>query len=114
MKNIISGAVIDDWRKYFILYPEIIEQCGKSKFTRHEDSDNILLMEKIQTNGNHREYYSFAFFIRLQRMKIRANYIPSNSVDYLKYISQINGKNIEVSYAAGDYLVKLKKGNFYF
>lgn len=107
MENIISQSLVEDWRKYFILYPEMIDHCGKNKFVRFDDdSEDILLLEKLQTNGNHREYFSFAFYIRLLRMKVRANYVASNSVDYFKYINQINGKKIHISFAYGTYRVK--------
>jgi hypothetical protein len=47
--------------KIFYRYPETIAACGTNKFFfRYEDEDDICV-EKVQTNGNHREYFSFCF-----------------------------------------------------
>lgn len=106
MEKIISATVVSDWRKYFIMHPEMIANCGNNKFVRFDESDDILLLEKLQTNGNHRECYSFALYLNLLKMKNTAGYTTSNSVENLKFINHINGKTIGISYYFEKYFVK--------
>jgi len=105
LQKIIDETDISGWRKYFVEYPEMIMACGSNKFIRFESPDDILLLERTQTNGFHSEYYSYALDIRLKRMGNEVYYQTANSVDYLKFISRINGHEIKISYK-GQYVVK--------
>ncbi|MFC1942537.1 DUF262 domain-containing protein [Chloroflexota bacterium] len=105
LQKIVNDSNVTDWRKYFIEYPEMIMVCGWNKFIRFESQDDILLLERTQTNGFHREYYSYALDIRLKRMGNRVFYHSDISVDYPKFINEINGNEIEISYN-GQYVVK--------
>ncbi len=96
--NIIKNFNEEDWRKHFIEYPEIIDVCGTNRYIRVENENDILLLEKTQTNGTHREYYSYALCIKLERLGNDVYYVDSNSVDYLKYIGKINDKEIMLSF----------------
>ena len=107
LQQVIDTSNVTDWRKYFIAHSEIISVCGYSKFIRFEGTNDILLLERTQTNGTHREYYSYALYITLRKMGHNVSYVPSNSVDNLKYISSINGHQIRISYNwAGEYVVE--------
>ncbi|MBZ4035355.1 DUF262 domain-containing protein [Flavobacterium sp. 17A] len=106
LENIIASASVTDWRRHFIEYPEMIASCGNNKFVRFDESDEILLLEKLQTNGTHREYYSFALYLKLLKMNNTAGYITSNSVESLKYINHINGKRISIAFYIDEYHVK--------
>lgn len=102
LQAIIDNDKTGDWRKYFIHRPEMIEVCGTKKFIRWESNDNILLLERSQTNGWHREYYSFALKNLLELLGNNVSYYAINSVDYLKYISGINNRNVQIAYAYTD------------
>jgi hypothetical protein len=110
LTDIINKANITDWRKYFIEYPEMIEACGWRKFFRYNSDDDILLLETKQTNGYHSEYYSYSLYIKLRRLGYQTSYHKDNSVDYDKYISGINGKNINIQfkYYNGQYQYVIK------
>lgn len=99
LETIISNDVSLDWRKYFIHRPEVFYALGKEgRFIRWESENDILLLEKRQTNGTHTEYYSYALYTKLQKLGNKVWYTESNSIDHLKCISKINGKNVEISY----------------
>jgi uncharacterized protein YmfQ (DUF2313 family) len=72
-------------------------------------------LERTQTNGYHREYYSYALYIRLKKMGNQVRYHGANSVDYLKYIARINGYEIKIYYDYSvQYVVKYNdKTNYY-
>ena len=63
------------------------------------------MMERTQTNGEHREYYSYALCVRLRRMGNFVVYISSYSVDDYAYISKINEYTL-TKYAQNIYIRK--------
>lgn len=85
----------NDWRYYFIKYPEMIESCGKNKFIRYIDENNILLLGSTATSGYHNEYYSYSLFVELKQEYKLTNikYYPQRSVNEWKYF-ELNGKQI--------------------
>mgnify|MGYP002795028534 CR=1 FL=1 len=98
---IISRSSTQDWRTYFIEYPDVLKKCGKEKFFRVDPYlkyRDILILEKRQTNGIHREYYTYGLCCALRRLGHEVNYITQNSVDLDKYISYINDQKVEISY----------------
>ncbi len=115
LQKIIDKADVSDWRKYFIEYPEIIGVCGFNKFIRWESENDILLLQRTQTNGYHTEYYSYALYIRLKKMGNQVWYHGDYSVDYPKHIAKINGHEIKISYQDNvKYSVKYSgKTNYY-
>ncbi|MGC4041905.1 MAG: hypothetical protein QM710_14270 [Flavobacterium sp.] len=113
--QIIENSKASDWRQYFIAYPEILAHCGTNKFVRFgndDDSDDILLLEKLQTNGNNREYYTFALYCELKKRGNKAGYYFTNGVEYAKYISSINGIKIDITFnyfKSGHYCIEYEK-----
>ena len=117
LQNIINNYNTNNWRKYFVLHPEIIEVCGNKRFIRWESENDILLLEKSQTNGRHREYYSFALKIRLEKLGNIIYYNVVNSVEYLAYINLVNGNEVQISYVNSDgwkYRFKVSDFNYLF
>ncbi len=106
LERIIENDNCQDWRRYFIKRPEILEVCGDKKFIRWESKTDILLLERTQTNGTHREYYSYALKIALEDLGNKVSYIDSNSIEYLKYIYLINSKSVQLSYGYNGYSFK--------
>jgi len=103
----IENARVTDWRKYFIEFPEMLRKCGFYKFIRWGGEHYILLLERTQTNGEHREYYSYALCVRLRKTGNTVCYTSSYSVDSCAHISNVNGHDIEISYLfPGSYHVK--------
>jgi hypothetical protein len=108
LESLIENYEIDedeDWPYFFIKYPEILSTTGKNKFIRWYSNDNILLLEKTQLNGMHREYWTFAIYCELKEKGYDVEYHPDAIEDYdSKYISSINGKEIFITYFPdGDY-----------
>ncbi|WP_296622890.1 hypothetical protein, partial [Marivirga sp.] len=101
LKTIISQSSSQDWRKYFIEYPDVLKKCGKEKFFRVDPYlkyRDILILEKRQTNGIHREYYTYGLCCALRRLGYEVKYNTQNSVDLNKYISSVNNQRVEISY----------------
>ncbi len=88
---------VNDWRYYFIKYPEIISVCGSQKLARFDDNneDDILLLGSTMTSGFHKEYYSYSLFVELSsRLSLDESlYKDQKSVDYWKYF-ELNGQQI--------------------
>jgi len=96
LNHIIDSSNVSDWRKYLVKVPEMMKACGTRKFFRFVDKNNILLLRKSQTNGEHREYYTYSLFIKLQKMKVECSYHSDNSVEENKFIDSINKKDYKV------------------
>jgi len=99
LEQIISEDTTEDWRKHFIKRPKMFNPLSNKKFIRWESGTDILLLEKSQTNGWHYEYYSYALYIKLCDFGNEVTYQGSNSIDYLKYISDINGNDLKIYFA---------------
>lgn len=92
---IIVSSTVSDWRKYFIERSDCMDKCGKEHLFRvgyNDDYYDLLLLEKRQTNGMHREYYTYALACSLREEGHNVAYRPSNSIDYWKCIEKVNGK----------------------
>ncbi|MBN2282205.1 MAG: DUF262 domain-containing protein [Candidatus Marinimicrobia bacterium] len=98
LKTIIQNSDINDWRRYFIEFPELISVCGYNKYIRFNSEKDILLLEKTQTNGRHREYYTYALATRLRKAENSVNYIKGYSVDHFKYIKRINNISVDIKF----------------
>ncbi|RJS61765.1 DUF262 domain-containing protein [Bacillus sp. PK3_68] len=67
LQSIIENSDVEDWRRYFINYPMILnETCGSKRFIRYNDENEILLLESSATNGYCQEYYSYALHAALE------------------------------------------------
>jgi hypothetical protein len=109
LERIIDNDNSDNWRRYFIKRPEILAVCGDKKFIRWDSDEDILLLERNRTNGQHREYYSYALKVKLENLGNKVSYVESNSVDFLKYISSINRKSVQISFWSGRYRFKVRE-----
>jgi len=121
LNTIIQDSDTNDWRRYFVEFPLLIQVCGKNRFIRYNSDEDILLLEKTQTNGMHREYYSFALATRLEESGNSVFYRADNSVDYYKYINRINNIKIGIIFSEffnveykWCYRVEYEKEKFYF
>jgi hypothetical protein len=98
---------VNDWRYYFIKYPEIISVCGSQKLARFDDNneDDILLLGSTMTSGFHKEYYSYSLYIELKnKISLDVNsYKPQKSIDYWKYF-ELNGRQIAFDFKAKKYV----------
>jgi uncharacterized protein with ParB-like and HNH nuclease domain len=72
----------NDWRYYFVKYPEMIKECGNQKLIRWKDKYDILLLGSAKTSGYHKEYYSYSLFIQLK------NELKINEGETFKYYEQ--------------------------
>lgn len=87
LQSIIEGSDAEDWRRYFIKYPLILnETCGSKRFIRYNDENRILLLERSATNGYCQEYYSYALYAALQEKNIESVYNHSLGRHGEKYV----------------------------
>jgi uncharacterized protein with ParB-like and HNH nuclease domain len=91
------------WRRYFIKRPRILAECGKKMLVRFYNDYDILLLEKTQLNGRHKEYYSYALTVRLEDMGNMVEYSASSSYEEDKSIDKINDKETYIVYQDGKY-----------
>lgn len=101
LKDIIKNNDDNSWRRYFINYPETIEVCGKEKLFRvgpNYGYQDLLLLERKQTNGKHREYFSYGLCCQLKEMGHVVDYETANSVDEWKFITSINKKSVYIKF----------------
>lgn len=63
LQRIIENSSVEDWRRYFIYFPEVLEYI-KQRNIRWNSDDSIYLLSKIRLNGEYAEYFSFGFFLK--------------------------------------------------
>ena len=111
LQSIINDYDKDEWQWCAVKRPGIIEACGWKNYIRYYDDNNILLLESSTTSGYHKEYYSYALYLKLIENGNKATYLPQRSIEYEKYISNINNKAVRISFVweqqAWRYKVKL-------
>ena len=112
LKDICNNFLENDWRYYFIKYPEIINACGKhygsnKYYVRWSNSLDILLMETVRLSGMNREYYAFALKCYLeQKYKGIAISYPPRTGNGAKGIEKIGNKEIYIEFSDGHFVVK--------
>jgi hypothetical protein len=135
LTKIIDKSTITDWRKYFIHHHDLIGACGSLKFARFSDwhetliKRRISLMSKTQMNGYHKEYYTYALTLQLEKeYDAEVAYHEANAPDLIPKIAYINDFKIEITWIAeevdedqdvyeldeeaGKYHIKFKKDRF--
>lgn len=98
LRSVIDHYDKDEWQWYVVKRPGIIEACGAKKYIRYYDDNSILLLESSTTSGYHKEYYSYALYLKLLEMGNKAAYLPQRSIEYEKHISRINNKAVRISF----------------
>lgn len=102
LRAVIDGCSVNDWRRYFIKFEKMIEECGTSGFIRRENEDKILLLKKTTTIGYNKEYYSYALYLSiLESNNSNVNYIEDKGVDSEKYV-ELLGRDVNVKYVSGN------------
>ncbi len=64
LADIISGSGLEDWRRYFVERPKILEYLGTDKYIRFLSPQDIQLLQKERLTGTHAEYFSYAFYVK--------------------------------------------------
>ncbi|WP_299761437.1 DUF262 domain-containing protein [uncultured Pontibacter sp.] len=108
---IIENYKNDDWKKFFIKFPSIIKACGSRRLIRWNNEHDILLLKSTTTSGYHKEYYSFALYLRLNKEQQDPTYQSQRSVDYAKCISALNGHKLSISYVPNKQAYIIKEAN---
>lgn len=99
LKSIINESKIDDWRKYFIEIPELINECGKDKYIRITNNDDILLLNSSRTSGRCKEYYTYALYRNLKDDNTDIDYYDTVGANSWKWIElSRNGFSIAITY----------------
>lgn len=100
----------NDWRYYFIEQPEMISACGKQKLIRWNSKFDILLLGRTQTNGEHREYYSYSLFVELKDLLSldKKSYKDQKSVRSWKYF-ELNEQQVAFNCSSQKYVLLEKQ-----
>ena len=74
---------IDDWRKYFIEYPDVFSYCKETFIDFYNEFDIRLIKQKTY-NGKHADLYSFILYLYLSRKGFSNIDIKYNDVNYYR------------------------------
>ena len=107
----------DRWKKYFIKMPEILDCVDTNdesrkdpqakwvfsipqRFIRRNNSDDILLLTRAQTNSVNRELYSYVLFLMARKQGLEVNYHEdfTDSAEKYAYYDNRQGEQIQVVY----------------
>ena len=61
---------IDDWRSYFICFSQMFSYLGSKKYIRYNSTSEINLLAGERISGDHREYYSYGYYIENLKNKL--------------------------------------------
>lgn len=81
LNSIINASSVNDWRKYFIELPEIINYIGTQKYFRFNSAINIQLLQKERLSGPHADYYSYTFYLHFVKNNEK-HFFPFSSANY--------------------------------
>jgi hypothetical protein len=112
LTTIISESKVNDWRKGFIEFPEILKYCKKYQI-RFKNEHNILLLTKERVYGKHAEYFTYWLYCELLNLhkEVECKYFDNKSTDEEKYIL-INGCHVtykDTSWHINDEKLKSKE-----
>jgi len=90
---------VNDWRKYFIEYPSILQYCTSTFIDYHNPMD-IRLLNKSNYNGRHRDLFSmiieeYCKSLKLKNYKFRTRSVKNYRTD--KSIPYFEASKIDVS-----------------
>ncbi|WP_050479877.1 DUF262 domain-containing protein [Herbaspirillum rhizosphaerae] len=68
LQEIIDTAVCNDWRKYVVAEPQLIDYC-RERLVHRKGAGDIYLLSRKRLSGYHAEIRSYALFLALQRSK---------------------------------------------
>lgn len=116
LQKVINQSSIQDWRKYFIECPYLIDKgCGTQKFIRWRSERDILLLNTTTTAGYCKEYYSYALYHKLLEQKmpgVQVEYIDTRGVDIYKYVKvKKNNRELEVMFNSDQNQYIVEEGN---
>lgn len=102
----------NDWRYYFVRQFDMIGVCGEQKLIRKNNDNDILLLKKTATYGEHREYYSYSLFVELKDKHSldKDLYKAQNTVKKWKYF-ELNGRQIAFDCNSKKYVLLEKDGD---
>ncbi|MCO6493906.1 MAG: DUF262 domain-containing protein [Phaeodactylibacter sp.] len=82
MEDLSKNSLINDWRKYFIEFPEVIQFCNQ-RLIKQYDKDNIRILGESGMNHYHAELRSYWLYITLKRQNnISIDIDPFKNIDY--------------------------------
>lgn len=107
------GSQINDWRIYFITYPEAIEYCQKYQI-RFISHDEIYLLTSRQMNGAHVELRTYVLFLELKQQGVDKKLESDNAIlDYEEVSNSIDRPALLVkNWNNGTLKIKFSQGQF--
>lgn len=128
-KKLFNGE--ERWKEYFVKMPEILECINTNdeskmdpqgkwvftvpqRFIRKNNSNDILLLTRTQTNSINRELYSYVLFLkaRQQGLDVFYNEEYTDNAEKFAYFNNKSGEQIRVLYSqdgAADYCFIARK-----
>lgn len=120
LQEIIDRKTFDEddrWKQYFVKFPEILDCVytndaskkdpqnewvfmSSQKFIRRNNSDDILLLTRTQTNSINRELYSYVLFLmaRKEGLKVKYHAEYTDGAEKYAYYDNKQGERILVVY----------------
>ena len=120
LQEIIDRKTFDEddrWKQYFVKLPEILDCVytndaskkdpqnewvfmSSQKFIRRNNSDDILLLTRTQTNSINRELYSYVLFLmaRKEGLKVKYHAEYTDGAEKYAYYDNKQGERILVVY----------------
>lgn len=89
----IANGSLENWRKYFIKYPQLFKLCRQGFILKN--NDEFVLFKESQRNHTQYELYSYVTKIRLSRMK--SALAPFNDLHYQEVISSEIPASLKIS-----------------
>ena len=124
LREIIARAHFsgdEHWKEYFVTMPEILSSRrsngaetadpmgewvfqGKARYIRKNHPDDILLLSRTQVGSFSREYYSYALFLKANRLELPVYYHADygESGDRYAWFADRDGKTVRIFYRNPD------------
>lgn len=107
LEKIVAGfSDKNDWRYYFVKYPEMIAACGSGKLIRKNSDVDILLLGSTMTSGYHKEYYSYSLFVELKdKLLLDDSLYKDQAAAYDRKFFELNGQKIAFDQKSKKYVL---------
>jgi hypothetical protein len=105
LRNLIGDASFNDWRQYFIDYPQTIAVCGE-KEVRFDYGGDIYLLSKKRLSGKYAELRSYVLYCELiKRMKDRSLEGIVQKASYKSIHGELEQPSVSVKVSEIDYFI---------
>ena len=110
LKGMINGANVNDWRQYFILYPEAILYCKEGNIRK--DNGEVYLLTKTRMSSYHAELKTYVLWIELKKRNQEEQLVKlTTNANYI-YVHDNTPPGLKIDNGNGTYLFITHEGKF--